>query len=319
MPHREFDLRTRAGETPVLRHASTRGKPNPARRGKIEPLLRVLAEVFPAFTRAALDSLAKSGRIAEHPARVTLCREGEIEDRFFVVCEGKVDVHKLHGGELLLINQLERGGHFGDIGLLLDMPRSATLITAEPSRIFEVEHLAFARLLKNLKGAGTDLARMIIARFRSQEEKYLIELARLKGRHLPRLPKVFLSYARADVSFATRLTNNLIRQQINVWLDLYQLDPARSRARQIGEALDSSQLMLLVLSPAGVSSGSVEDEWNHYLDLNKPAVAVLYQPCRIPYRLSKFQHVNFHETDYDLAVAQLAATLNTRLAAATAS
>jgi hypothetical protein len=51
--------------------------------------------------------------------------------------------------------------------------------------------------------------------------------------------------------------------------------------RQIGEALDGCQMMLLVLSPNSVISENVEDEWNYYLT-KKPVVTVLYQPVNCP-------------------------------------
>jgi len=137
-----------------------------------------------------------------------------------------------------------------------------------------------------------------------------MEIARLKRRDVPP-PKVFVSYARTDEAFATRLVNNLLKQQINVWLDSFRIEAGRSWARQIGEALDKCQVMLLVLSPASVASENVDDEWNYWLDQKKPIVAVRHQPCKVPYRLSKLQHVNFHETDYDQALARVVATLNT--------
>ena len=151
---------------------------------------------------------------------------------------------------------------------------------------------------------------MVIRRFLLQEEKQLTEIARLKKRDTP-AARVFLSYASADREFATRLANNLLKYHVDVWLDIYRVEPGKSWARQIGEALDTCEIMLLVLSPTSVSSENVEDEWNYFLDQKKPTVSILYQPCKIPYRLSKLHYVDFHSSDYDQAVARLVATLNT--------
>ncbi|MDO8543633.1 MAG: toll/interleukin-1 receptor domain-containing protein [Opitutaceae bacterium] len=137
-----------------------------------------------------------------------------------------------------------------------------------------------------------------------------MEIARLKKRETPP-PAVFLSYARADSAFATRLSNNLLKHNIDVWLDVYRLQPARSWARQIGEALDTCQTMIVVLSPTSVASENVEDEWNYYLDHKKTTVVTLHQPCKVPYRLSKLQYIDFHSMSYDQALARLIATLNT--------
>ena len=53
----------------------------------------------------------------------------------------------------------------------------------------------------------------------------------------------------------------------------------------------------------------MDDEWNYFLDHKKKMVPVLHQPCKIPYRPSKRQCVDFHTVDFDKAVARLVATL----------
>ena len=277
----------------------------------VDPAEEVLRQVFPSLSREALDELSRAGRRIKHPAEITLCHEGEIENRFYVVLEGRVDVYKHLEGQRLFINQLSAGAHFGDIALLLDLPRTASIMTAEPTELFELDREVFERLLKTNPEIVVALSRMVLKRFLVQEEKHLTEIARLKKRDTP-AARVFLSYARIDVAFATRLGNGLLKQGIDVWLDVYRLEPGKSWARQIGEALDVCQTMLLVASPTSVASENVEDEWNYYLDQKKPVVVAMHTPCKVPYRLSKLHYVNFHETDYDQALARVVAALNTQ-------
>ena len=272
----------------------------------------ILAELFPQLSPSHLAGLQRGVAFEEHPPQVTLCHESEIEDSFYIIVTGRVEVLKLLEGQMLLINQLGPGAHFGDIALLLDVPRTATIITAEPTRVLRISRSALQQFTRTEPEIVVALSRMIIKRFLAQEEKQLTEIARLKKRDVPP-PRVFVSYARADQPFVTRLTNHLLRQQLNVWLDIYRIEAARSWARQIGEALDASQIMLFVLSPTSVASENAEDEWNYYLDQKKPVVVVRHLPCKIPYRLSKLEYIDFHGTDYDQALARLAATLNTLL------
>jgi CRP-like cAMP-binding protein len=273
--------------------------------------LEIIRQLFPTLKHGSLETVFHSARLMDYPAQITLCHEGEVEDTFYIIVEGRVDVYKQLEGQMFHINYLTGGAHFGDIALLLDTPRTATIITAEPTQILEIDREIFAHFIKTDSEIVVALSQMMLKRFLAQEEKHLTEIARLKKRDVP-APNVFLSYARADAEFATRLANDLTRQKIDVWLDIYRIDPGKSWGRQIGEALDSCQVMLLVLSPNSVDSENVEDEWNYYLDQKKPVVTVLYQPCKIPYRLSKLQYVSFHETDYDLSLARVVATLNTQ-------
>ena len=272
--------------------------------------IRLLAQLLPQLSDSALASLRASARITSYPAEITLCHEGEFEHSFYVIISGRVDVYKLLEGQRLLINHLESGAHFGDIALLLDVPRTATIITAEATRVLEIDRTIFAQLLTTQPAAVVALTQLVLRRFLAQEEKQLMEIARLKRRDAPP-GRVFISYARSDAVFATRLANSLLKQGVDVWLDTYRLSPGSSWARQIGEALDKCQIMLVVLSPASVASENVEDEWNYYLDQKKPTLCIRHEPCKVPYRLSKLHYIDFFESDFDQALARVAATLNT--------
>ena len=272
----------------------------------------LLGRMFPALPPDSLGEFIAAARVADYPALFTLCHEGEVERTFYVVLGGRVDVFKLLEGQRIFVNHLGPGEHFGDIALLLDLPRTATIVTAEPTRLFEIDRATFERFTHCHTEIVVALTRTVLRRFLAQEEKHLLEIARLKRSDAPQA-RVFLSYARADAAFANRLANQLLNQGIDVWLDTSRIEPGRSWARQIGEALDSCQILLLVLSPASVASENVEDEWNYCLDQKKPIVSALHQPCKVPYRLSKLQHVDFHTADYDQALARLLATLNTQL------
>ncbi len=275
-----------------------------------DPAHAILAELFPALPAEAIDELALTLRRVSYPAQVTICSEGEIEESFYVIATGQVDVYKVLEGQRLLVNHLAAGGYFGDIALLLDQPRSATIITAEPTELLIIDRAMLRKFTRSNAEIVVALSQMVIRRFLLQEEKQLTEIARLKKR-VTAPATVFLSYAREDQPFVTRLANNLLKHEIDVWLDVYRIDPGKSWARQIGEALDQCEIMLVVLSPGAMGSENVDDEWNYFLDRKKKIVSVLHQPCKIPYRLSKLHYVDFHATDYDKAVARLIATLNT--------
>ena len=270
----------------------------------------VLADVFPRLDESARARLLSATRLVEHPAHVVLCNEGELEHAFYVIVDGSVDVFKVLEGQRLLINQMKAGAHFGEISLLLDMARTATIVTAEPTRLLEIDRALFNDLLRRYPDLVIEISGLVLRRFLNQEEKHLMEIARLRRREVGP-PKVFLSYARSDAAFATRLANNLLKQQIEVWLDVFNLQSGKSWARQIGEALEASEALLVVLSPDSVASENVEDEWNWYLDHKRPTVTVRHLPCNVPYRLAKLQYIDFHQTDYEQAVARLAATLLT--------
>jgi len=275
-----------------------------------DPALGLLKKIFPALDATALRALRKAAKDVTRPADTTLCHEGEVEEAFYVMVDGRADVYKLMEGQKVFINHMGPGAQFGELGLLLDAPRTATIITSEPTRLLVIDKAIFNALLKTEPEIVLAVMRTVLKRFLAQEEKRLLEIARLKKRDSPP-PKVFVNYARVDEPFVARLANSLIKQNIDVWLDRYRIEPAKSWARQIGEALDRCQVMLLVLSPASVASENVDDEWNYFLDNKRPVVVVRLKSCKVPYRISKLQYIDFEGKDFDLALARVAATLNT--------
>jgi len=92
--------------------------------------LRVLASV-PIFTPLPGSSLEHlAGRLV--PTRLDagtmIVREGDAGDRFYIVAEGAVEISE----EGKPISELNAGGYFGEIALLRDVPRTAT-VTAKTS------------------------------------------------------------------------------------------------------------------------------------------------------------------------------------------
>lgn len=107
----------------------------------------------------------------------------------------------------------------------------------------------------------------------------------------------FFSYSRADSEFALRLAEDLKAAGATVWLDQLDIEPGQRWARAVENALKESPIVLVILSPASVGSGNVDDEVQFALKKNKRVIPILYRDCEIPYRLEPFQYADFR-TDY---------------------
>ncbi len=103
--------------------------------------LRILASVpiFAPLPGGSLEHLA--GRLVplRLEAGTMIVREGDSGDRFYIVAEGEVEVSQ--NGAVL--SELEAGGYFGEIALIRDIPRTATVTARTPVVLYALDREDF--------------------------------------------------------------------------------------------------------------------------------------------------------------------------------
>jgi CRP-like cAMP-binding protein len=105
-----------------------------------------LISKVPLFAGCSQRELGLVARIADEiaqPAGTTLTVEGKPGREFCIVISGDVEVSQ-RGRRLRL---LSAGDFFGEIALVLDAPRSATVKAIDSVRLLVVDRNAFHRLL----------------------------------------------------------------------------------------------------------------------------------------------------------------------------
>jgi hypothetical protein len=120
---------------------------------------------------------------------------------------------------------------------------------------------------------------------------------------------VFISYSRADKALADRLRSDLERLGVDVWIDVEDIHAGLKWSSAIQQALDTCEVMVVILSPDSAASQNVEDEWQYFLDQKKPLVPVLWRPAKIHFQLSRLQYIDFSRQPYNVALGQLCAEL----------
>jgi CRP-like cAMP-binding protein/Zn-dependent protease len=123
---------------------------------EFEPTLQAVAELrrLPAFAALGADDLAEvlgHGAWVNVPPGDVIVEEGGAGDAFFAIGSGQVEV--LQRGEL--IGTIGPGGHFGEIALLADVPRTATVRAHTPARLFRLDREGFERAIAGAFRRGT--------------------------------------------------------------------------------------------------------------------------------------------------------------------
>jgi putative peptide zinc metalloprotease protein len=163
VPRAATDIAMEASQVFVLERADVESllAGDLAVRGRIEAALAYRDEMaamplFRDLSPAELDLLLARLEPVGAGTGEPIIRQGESGDRFYVIRSGAVSVER--DGHVLA--RLGPGDAFGEIALLLDVPRTATVTAVEPTWLLTLEADDFRDVLASYLGRATELARL---------------------------------------------------------------------------------------------------------------------------------------------------------------
>lgn len=117
------------------------------------PLERVLAirvflrrvPLLEGLSRQYLDDLAPSVEVMRVPAGTVIVREGEPGDRLYIIQSGEVEVSV--AGQV--VRTVGPADYFGEVALLRDVPRTASVRASRPAALCVMDRSAFQWLLRH--------------------------------------------------------------------------------------------------------------------------------------------------------------------------
>jgi CRP-like cAMP-binding protein len=136
-----------------------------SRDTKVEALRS--APLLAGLSRKELAELAKRTEDMELETGQVLCKEGQRAQEFFVLMEGEVQVTR--GGKKL--HTLGAGDFFGEIALIEDIPRTATVTASTGIRFFVLTRRSFLRLLDEQAGVERKVTRALARRLASATDQ----------------------------------------------------------------------------------------------------------------------------------------------------
>ena len=100
--------------------------------------------LFAALGRSELEQVAQLADEVDVPAGHVLMRQGAIGSEAFILASGAARADR--DGDILF--SYEPGAMIGEIALISEGPRTATVTTTEPSRFFVLAHREFHSLMQ---------------------------------------------------------------------------------------------------------------------------------------------------------------------------
>src|SRR5215210_3586168 len=116
-----------------------------------------------------LEQLYKMAETVSIPAGQLVLREGDSGDSLYVVLDGELEVTKRQGDQDVLLALYKSGQFFGEMALLEQAPRSASVRTLQESRLIVISQAAFQTLLSCSPSAPLKILHTVTSRLRSTE------------------------------------------------------------------------------------------------------------------------------------------------------
>jgi cytochrome P450/CRP-like cAMP-binding protein len=130
----------------------------PAPRKPDEEAEDLLGALLPDIDAETLGELSKRIERLQFGDGALIIKEGDPADALYIIASGHVDVVKEQAGTLA---RLSVGDHFGEIGLLFDMPRTASVRSSGDVEVLRIDLDLFKELTVRFDLTSSEIAQLV--------------------------------------------------------------------------------------------------------------------------------------------------------------
>src|SRR6267143_512816 len=125
--------------------------------------------MFEDLDQKSLEAIANAAVEQRYAPGQDIVRQGDTGVGAFIIRSGKVDVPQDRGGKEPQIAKLGPGDVFGEMSLLDEFPRSATVRALEPTTALGIQRWHFRGILESHPQIALALLPMLTRRIRNAE------------------------------------------------------------------------------------------------------------------------------------------------------
>jgi signal transduction histidine kinase len=165
---------------------------------------RIIPRAFPGISPAEVEELISNCKINSYAAGDILCRENNLEHTFYMILDGEAEVSKsVNNAESRLLKTLSAGDFFGEMALIHNAPRAATVTAKTALVVLELNKEGFQRVLQRSSSVAMAMVKEISNRLRQNDEMAIEDLRLRAGE----LAEAYQKLAEQDLARREFLTN----------------------------------------------------------------------------------------------------------------
>jgi signal transduction histidine kinase len=145
---------------------------------------RIIPRAFPGIKPDEIEELIANSQVHSYLPGDVLCRENAVEDRFYMILDGEAEVTKhINSSESRLLTTLAPGDFFGEMALIHNAPRAATVSAKTALTTLELDKAAFDRVIHKSTSIAMAMVSQISNRLR-QNDQLAVDDIRLRASEL---------------------------------------------------------------------------------------------------------------------------------------
>jgi signal transduction histidine kinase len=170
---------------------------------------RIIPRAFPGIKPQEIEDLIANSMVRSYTPGTILCRENAIEDRFYMILEGEAEVTKnINNKEERLLKTLSPGDFFGEMALIHNAPRAATVTVKTALTTLELDKSSFERVLHNSTSIAMAMVSEISNRLR-QNDQMAVDDLRMRASELAEAYQKLAEQELARREFLTNIAHEL--------------------------------------------------------------------------------------------------------------
>jgi CRP-like cAMP-binding protein len=127
--------------------------------------------IFSKVEPAKLKLLAFTSERINFAAGQEVCHQGDPGDTMYVILGGTADVLIDTEGGQITVAEMKKNGFFGEIAILCDVPRTATIKARDPLSTLKISKDMFYRLVAEFPQMAVEVMRELAHRLEDTNQK----------------------------------------------------------------------------------------------------------------------------------------------------